>query len=246
MLGKTVHAKARHSAASLKRLSLTFLTTQPSLPGPSEDTEQVLLPPWQVFPESLFSLRRRGPFVLLQPDMGGIPMTARCTRAHFPTFHYVYKMKIPRVQAEDGGTQQGGDILSLWPNFSQCFWSSFFFFNNLFNWRLTTLQYSGGFDHTWTWTSHRYTCVPLSWIPPHLPPHPIPLFKLSLYLDTLHCPTLGRIPGSLFSHPSPHCPHLITLDVWLGPSSSTTSRLLPHGDVQSPWPAFIKNPIRMG
>ena len=134
MLGKTVHAKARYPAASLKRLSLTFLTTQPSLPGPSEDTEQVLLPPWQAFSESLFSLKRRGPFVLLHPDIGGVPMTVCCTRTHFATFHYGYKMKIPILKAEGGGTQQGGDILSLWPNFTQDIWSSFsFFLNNLFN-----------------------------------------------------------------------------------------------------------------
>ena len=73
-------------------------------------------------------------------------MTVCCTRAHFPTSYYGYEMKIPRVKAEGGGTQQGGDILPLWPNFTQGFWSSFFF-NNLFNWRLATLQYSGGFGH---------------------------------------------------------------------------------------------------
>ena len=32
---------------------------------------------------------------------------------------------------------------------------SFFFFN----WRLITLQYCGGFCHTFTWISHEYTCV---------------------------------------------------------------------------------------
>ena len=37
-------------------------------------------------------------------------------------------------------------------------------FKNFFNWRLITLQYCGGFCHTFTWISHGCTCVP----------HPIP------------------------------------------------------------------------
>ena len=43
---------------------------------------------------------------------------------------------------------------------------SFFFFlkclhlKNFFNWRLITLQYCGGFCLTFTWISHRCTCVP--------------------------------------------------------------------------------------
>ena len=47
-----------------------------------------------------------------------------------------------------------------------------FFFN--FNWRIITLQYCGGFCHTFTWISHGYTCVPLPEPSSHLPPHPIP------------------------------------------------------------------------
>ena len=43
-----------------------------------------------------------------------------------------------------------------------------------FNWRLITLQYSGGFCHTLTWISHGCTCVPRPEPPSHLPPHPIP------------------------------------------------------------------------
>ena len=51
----------------------------------------------------------------------------------------------------------------------------FCFLINLFNWRLITLQYWGGFCHTLTWISHGCTCVPQSWTPPsHLLPHPIP------------------------------------------------------------------------
>ena len=45
-----------------------------------------------------------------------------------------------------------------------------------FNWRLITLQYFGGFCHTFTWISHGCTCVPHPETTPHnLPPHPIPL-----------------------------------------------------------------------
>ena len=47
----------------------------------------------------------------------------------------------------------------------------FFFF---FNWRLITLQYCGGFCHTFTWISHGCTCVPHPDPSSHLPPHPIP------------------------------------------------------------------------
>ena len=49
--------------------------------------------------------------------------------------------------------------------------SLLFFF---FNWRLITLQYCGGFWHTFTWISHGCTCVPHPDPPSHLPPHPIP------------------------------------------------------------------------
>ena len=44
-----------------------------------------------------------------------------------------------------------------------------------FNWRIITLQYCDGFCYTSTWISHRCTCVPPSWAPHNLPPHPIPL-----------------------------------------------------------------------
>ena len=42
-----------------------------------------------------------------------------------------------------------------------------------FNWRIITLQYCGGFCHTLTWISHRYTCVPNLETPSQLLPHPI-------------------------------------------------------------------------
>ena len=47
------------------------------------------------------------------------------------------------------------------------------FFKN-FNWRLITLQYCGGFCHTFTWISHGCTCVRHPEPSSHLPPHPIP------------------------------------------------------------------------
>jgi len=63
--------------------------------------------------------------------------------------------------------------------------TSFFFFN--FNWRLITLQYCGGFCHTFTWISHGCTCVPYPDPPSHLPPHPIPQGHPSApALSTLH------------------------------------------------------------
>ena len=48
------------------------------------------------------------------------------------------------------------------------------FFKN-FNWRLITLQYCGGFCHTFTWISHGCICVLHPYPPSHLPLHPIPL-----------------------------------------------------------------------
>jgi len=50
----------------------------------------------------------------------------------------------------------------------------FFYIKKIFNWRLITLQYCGGFYHTFTWISHECTCVPHPDPPSHLPPHPIP------------------------------------------------------------------------
>ena len=49
-----------------------------------------------------------------------------------------------------------------------------FFFPFIFiSWRLITLQYRSGFCHTFTWSSHGFTCVP-SWssLPPPSPSHP--------------------------------------------------------------------------
>ena len=49
----------------------------------------------------------------------------------------------------------------------------YYYFLN-FNRRLITLQYCGGFCHTFTWIIHGCTCVPHPNSPYHLPPHPIP------------------------------------------------------------------------
>ena len=87
------------------------------------------------------------------------------------------------------GSSQGYSWWEAWQNFCMCLEGahsgrfvqqgspSLSLFKNLFiyfNWRLITLQYCGGFCHTFTWISHGCTCVshpvPLS----HLPPHPIP------------------------------------------------------------------------
>ena len=54
---------------------------------------------------------------------------------------------------------------------SACYMPGFFF---NFNWRLITLQYCGGFCHTFTWISHGCTCVPYLDPPSHLPPNAIP------------------------------------------------------------------------
>ena len=47
-------------------------------------------------------------------------------------------------------------------------------FRIYFNWRLITLQYCGGFCHTFTWISHGCTWVPHPEPLSHLPPHTIP------------------------------------------------------------------------
>ena len=85
-----------------------------------------------------------------------------------------------------------------------------------FNWRLITLQYCGGFCHTFTWISHGCTCVP-SWTPLpspspfHLsgssqctsPEHPASCIKLGLAIyftyDNIHV-------SMLFSQITPPSP----------------------------------------
>ena len=45
----------------------------------------------------------------------------------------------------------------------------------LFNWKIITLQCGDGFCHTWHESTASVHVSPPSWIPSHLPPHPIPL-----------------------------------------------------------------------
>ena len=59
-----------------------------------------------------------------------------------------------------------------------------------FNWWLITLQYCGGFCHTFTWISHGCACVPHPDPPFHLPPHPIPQGHPS-------APVLSTLPHAL-------------------------------------------------
>ena len=60
------------------------------------------------------------------------------------------------------------DYKESWVSKNWCF-----FYHLIFNWRLITLQYCGGFCHTFTWISHECTCVPHPDPPSHLPPHPL-------------------------------------------------------------------------
>ena len=56
----------------------------------------------------------------------------------------------------------------------------------LFNWKIITLQCGDGFCHTWHESTAGIHVSPPSWIPSHLPPHPIPLgYPRVLALDAL-------------------------------------------------------------
>ena len=73
--------------------------------------------------------------------------------------------------------------------FHQCL-TCFLFYFVYFNCRLTTLQYCGGFCHTFTWISHGCTYIPHPDPPSHLPPHPIPQGHPS-------APALSALPHAL-------------------------------------------------
>ena len=90
-----------------------------------------------------------------------------------------------------------------------------------FNWKQITLQDCGSFCHTSTWINHGCTCVPPSWIPSHLLPHPIPLGCPS-------APTLSTLLHALNLHWSPilhmviymfQCYSLKSSHSWLLPKS---------------------------
>ena len=81
------------------------------------------------------------------------------------------------------GSQVAERIWSMWPHWTtgktqDISWRTakcvLFFFFFYFNWRLITLQYCGGFCHTFTLISHGCTCVPHPEPLSHLPSHPIP------------------------------------------------------------------------
>ena len=71
-------------------------------------------------------------------------------------------------------TVQKHQFFSAQLSFSLSFFFLVFLVLIYFNWRLITLQYCGGFCHTFTWISHGCTCVPHPEPPSHFPPHPIP------------------------------------------------------------------------
>ena len=77
---------------------------------------------------------------------------------------------------------------------------AYFFFKNLFNWRIITLQYCDGFCCKLAWIGHRYTCVlphPECPLPPPSPPYPSGLFlghpehcMLLILMESFHLPVL--------------------------------------------------------
>ena len=100
-----------------------------------------------------------------------------------------------------------------------------------FNWWLITLQYCGGFCHTFTWISHGCTCVPHADPPFHLPPHPIPLgcpsapaWSALLHATTLDLSSISHMVIYMFqcyslksSHPCllPQSPKVCSLHLCL-------------------------------
>ena len=64
----------------------------------------------------------------------------------------------------------------------------------LFNWRLITLQYCGGFYHTLTWISYGCTCVPHPEPPPtSSPSHPFGLSQYTGFECPVSCIELGLV-----------------------------------------------------
>ena len=81
-----------------------------------------------------------------------------------PQIHFYPTLLLPRLS--DMLTNPLSPPLRIYPEFNH-FLKNFIYFN----WRLITLQYCGGFCHTLTWISHRYTYVPPPI--PNLPPQPL-------------------------------------------------------------------------
>lgn len=80
---------------------------------------------------------------------------------------------------------------------------------------------------------HKQTSVRLSWA---LVNEASTFERLCLFL---HCSILEESLKVGLAR-NPHPPYLITLSIWAGCSSSTTT-LHPTGDVWSPWPVFSRN-----
>ena len=93
-----------------------------------------------------------------------------------------------------------------------------------FNWRLITLQYCSCFCHTLTRISHGCTCVSPSWMPPHLPPHPIPQVHPSApALSTISCIEPGL--GICFTYDNVHVSMLVSQIIPSSPSPTESKRL---------------------
>ena len=86
-------------------------------------------------------------------------------------------------------------LLSSFPWILRIFSTYFFIvFKNLFNRKLTTLQYCGGFSHTLTWISLRCTCVPiLNPLPPPSPSHPSGLSQCTGFECPVSCIQCGLV-----------------------------------------------------
>ena len=113
--------------------------------------------------------RKRNPLTLL--------VYVNLTSLYFGPLHIIVCMRVIMVLWKE--------LYSIYHLGYLIFCRPFGLFNHLifflymflnFNRGLVTLQYCGGFCHTFTWISHGCTCVPHLEPPPtsHLPPHSLP------------------------------------------------------------------------
>ena len=97
-------------------------------------------------------------------------------------------LKFSMIQLNSLKSQWGWNIIfhHFCLGMSVFFQLSWVFFEFIyFNWRLITLQYCGGFCHTFTWISHVCTCVPHPDPPSYLPPHLIPALSTLFHASNL-------------------------------------------------------------